>query len=229
MAHVHRARKRSAYIANTPISSLAPASRTARDPLDGRVFGALTVGQRAANRGNKVMYLCTCACGAEYLAEAGALRCGHTTHCGCLTSRNHALAATTHGKTGTRIYRIWKNMMRRCYTVGATQYADYGGRGIKVCSRWHTFENFLADMGDPESSLTLDRKDNALGYSLGNCRWATRKEQSRHKRTTLMVKWRGRTRVFAELCERVGVNYRTAWDRLKNRDYTLQEALYGKH
>lgn len=82
-------------------------------------------------------------------------------------------------------YSAWKGMRRRCYNPASARYADWGGRGIRVCDRWlHSFANFLADMGPrPSGDHSLDRwPDNDGDYEPGNCRWATRSQQQCNKR-----------------------------------------------
>jgi hypothetical protein len=67
------------------------------------------------------------------------------------------------------------------------KFKYYGGRGITICERWNSFENFLADMGERPIGMTLDRKENSGNYEPGNCRWATQKEQCNNRRTNLGV------------------------------------------
>lgn len=79
-------------------------------------------------------------------------------------------------------YCSWIHMIQRCENRNVINYKDYGGRGIKVCERWHDFRNFFADMGHRPEGLTLERLDNDGNYEKSNCVWATRKEQAINKR-----------------------------------------------
>lgn len=159
--------------------------RTAED-LTGLRFGKLIVIRRAPNQvfpsGQIAKWVCICDCGNECIVGRPGLKNGRTTSCGC----SKGTLRHGHTKSGTQspTYNSWHAMLSRCYHPSNVSYADYGGRGISVCERWHLFDNFLADMGERPEGKTLDRYPNNDGnYEPGNCRWATRKEQNANRRT----------------------------------------------
>lgn len=88
-------------------------------------------------------------------------------------------------------YQSWCAMINRCFQPSQPSYQYYGARGITVCERWRSYENFLADMGERPEGMTLDRIDNDLGYEPSNCRWATATEQSRNQRRHAGKQWPG--------------------------------------
>lgn len=107
------------------------------------------------------------------------------------------------------------------------QFGDYGGRGITICERWESFENFLADMGEGPSNKSIDRIDNNGNYEPGNCRWATQSEQSRNRRSTHLLTHEGVTLSLIEWSERSGINLATLLTRIKH-GWSPADALQRK-
>src|SRR6188768_3392683 len=107
-----------------------------------------------------------------------------------------------------RTYMTWYRMVQRCTNPQEPQFADYGGRGIKVCGRWMDVDNFIADLGHRPEDMTLEREDNEKDYEPNNCRWATRAEQQRNRRNTIRVRLPDNSvKCLKDVCEIYGVQY----------------------
>lgn len=128
----------------------------------------------------------------------------------------HGCASKT---TATVEYKTWNGMKKRCYNVKCERYPRYGGRGIRVCSRWRdSFEVFLADMGPkPSAAHQLDRINNDLDYEPSNCRWATRIQQARNRSRVKVLTYCGQTHSLQRWAEIIGVSYKTLWVRTRRR------------
>lgn len=115
-------------------------------------------------------------------------------------------------------------MLSRCSDPRNNSYRFYGARGVAVCERWLSFDNFLADMGPRPSGKTLDRIDSARGYEPGNCRWATPTEQIRNRSNTVRLTALGETLCAAEWSARTGVPLGTLYARL-NKGWSHERAI----
>ena len=189
----------------------------ARIDLTGQRFGRLTVVSLPESNpfGSSAAWVCLCDCGTELLVRSALLRKGHTKSCGCLRADATRNRRRIDGRSTTRAYGIWGSMVGRCRDIGNTSYARYGGRGITVCERWKTFENFLADMGEPPKGLSLDRIDNNGPYSPDNCRWASVHEQLRNRRTTRFLTYNGQTKTHTEWERELGLTIGTIHNRIR--------------
>lgn len=120
---------------------------------------------------------------------------------------------------------VWKAMLQRCRNTNNSGYHKYGGRGITVCNRWLTFENFLEDMGlRPSSKHSIERINNDGNYKKSNCRWATTKEQARNTRRNRMFTHDGRTMCITDWANHVGMADTTLLYRL-DRGWPIGKAL----
>ena len=132
-----------------------------------------------------------------------------------------------HGMEGTRLYKIWDCMKQRCTNQNSPNFENYGGRGITVCKEWEDFVNFLswAEKSGYKDTLSLDRKNNDGPYSPDNCRWSTRIEQQRNKRTNHFLTYNGKTRTIAEWGEITGILPATIQHRICRDGWSVEDAL----
>ena len=160
----------------------------------GQRFGRLWV-IAMARMGDHAACICLCDCGREKTIRWSSLKIGFTRSCGCLASEGVAKRNFRHGdctKGVSREWTVWHMIHQRCENTNNKAYRWYGGRGITVCERWNTFENFLSDMGRrPGPKMQIDRIDNDGNYTAGNCKWSTPKENSNNRRPHNLWKKRG--------------------------------------
>lgn len=175
--------------------------------LTGKRFGRLVaLCPVEKDKSGRYKWRCKCDCGNETAVVGAYLARGETSSCGCLRieavvahNKSHEKRESTakynskykfkHGQTGSRLYRVWSGMKRRCYSPTLKDYQWYGERGIKVCDEWQdysAFEKWALANGYDETAkrgeCTLDRINSDGNYEPSNCRWVTVAEQNRNKR-----------------------------------------------
>jgi hypothetical protein len=205
-------------------------STSFRKNIAGMVFGRLTVLSHLPDSSPKTKWLCRCDCGQQKAIAGQLLTAGKAKSCGCLsrelTSSRNATHGHTRGYVADKTYNTWQNMRRRCFDKTNKRFAEYGGRGITVCERWLSFENFLADMGEPPSPLhSIERKDNNGHYAPDNCCWATRDEQMRNRRNARLLTLDGVTMNLCDWAVKTGIKADTIAARLDVYGWPVADAL----
>jgi hypothetical protein len=161
--------------------------------LTGERFGRLIVMQfnhsaRTRSSSSRPYWRCRCDCGNIKIVAGHHLKSCKIQSCGCIRSENTTRMKTTHGHSKTSIYKIWTHMNSRCFKRSYNRFHRYGGRGITVCDRWRRFENFLEDMGSSWfKGASIERKNVDGNYEPSNCIWIPLCDQSKNRRTTIMV------------------------------------------
>lgn len=188
-----------------------------------------TVSQKSydqENGGRKLAYWrCRCDCGRESdICGKELRRKDHKAvrSCGQCHRISHGHCA---GGEQSPTYVSWHSMITRCTLPEYDGYADYGGRVISVCDRWLSFSAFLTDMGNrPSNNHKIERTNNNGNYELGNCRWATQKEQNRNMRSNVVVEHNGQSMILTDWFEKLGVPVTTYYTR-RRRGKTIKESL----
>ena len=187
----------------------------------GQRFGRWVVLAPVEDKWRMARFLCRCDCGTESVVIGHGLRAGKSKSCGCYRRAVVGQRVWKHGKSLTPAYRSWSGMKRRCQLK---TMRFYGQRGITMCERWESFENFLADMGERPEGMTLDRIDPNGNYEPGNCRWATRSEQAINRRSTRLIELDGTKKCLTQWARDLGLSPSTIQTRLDS-GWPLREAL----
>ena len=173
-----------------------------------------------------------CDCGTSFFMQCRSEK--NTQSCGCFTRESARKLLTgnkhrkTHGAINTGSYKTWRSMRGRCNDKNNNEFHRYGGRGVKIGDQWNSFEVFVSDMGERPAGTSIDRIDNDGNYELGNCRWATAKEQSRNTRRNVVVEIDGVKKTVAEWCEQPGsFADKTIYKKLKS-GVVGHDAVFGK-
>lgn len=136
----------------------------------------------------------------------------------------------THGNSSRKYrspeYLTWDAMIQRCGNPNTKFYKNYGGRGIKVCRRWHKFENFYRDMGKKSNGYVIDRIDNNKGYNKSNCRWVSRSTSNRNLRRNIWLRLNGNRILFVDALKQLGIKSSgSLYYYRKKYNFTSVEAL----
>lgn len=126
--------------------------------------------------------------------------------------------------------RIWRRMIQRCHNPSASDFAYYGGRGIKVCNQWReSFDCFALDMGDrPSKDYSIERINNDGDYHPLNCKWATRSEQQQNTRHNKFVELNGEKLCLAEAARRSGIPISCLHSRIRRNQPLFEPSTIQK-
>lgn len=174
---------------------------------------------------DKRTYLnCKCDCGNTVRVLPYQFNKGKVKSCGCLKhlSYNHI-----DGRTINPLYELWFNMIDRCENPNHPKYYRYGKRGVKVCDEWHDFNNFVSwsdSIGGRPDGYSIERINNNGNYEPSNCKWASSKEQSENKSTTIYLEYNGETKSLPEWCRITGLSWDVIYNRLQ-KGWSVEKAL----
>lgn len=199
----------------------------------GDKFGYLEIVAYERSSSGACHSLCLCICGKVKSIRTFSITSGATTSCGCKQTETISLKATTYKNSKHILWGRFADMHRRCKSKSRKDYIHYGGRGIYVCDEWNYsdqgFEKFMGDFGKLfVEGLEIERIDNNGNYCKDNCKWATRKDQTRNTRKNTYITWNGETRVLVEWAEILEISQRVLIDRLGKLNWSIEKAFTTK-
>ena len=195
--------------------------------IKGQFFGDLeAIEYYKSDKWGSAIWLCKCKCGNNSYVRSSNLIRGQIKQCtSCATKK--------HGLSDSKIYKVWQGMKSRCSNPKTINYHNYGGRGISYPEKWEVFTNFYDDMFDGyQEGLTLERKDNSLGYSKENCEWVTPGKQNLNMRTNVLLSYKDKIQTINEWGKELNIDrhilyrlrrYYKDWTDKQVIDYALQK------
>ena len=194
--------------------------------LKGKTFGRLVVVKYfGKDKHRRAMWKCACTCGKSTVVAGVNLQKEYTKSCGCLFMELNKGITVENGEM-TKLYGVWSKMKDRCLNHASKDYRHYGGRGISIFYGWMKYENFhkwAHDNGYAEH-LTIERIRNNGDYEPANCRWATRKEQSRNKDNNKIITFKGQAMTVIQWAEKLSIKRFTLYARFNN-GWSVERAL----
>lgn len=141
-------------------------------------------------------------------------------------TKNHYI----HGDSGTRLFKIWCGMRKRCNCKTYYQYYLYGGRGIKICDEWENYINFKkwALKNNYNNNLSIDRIDTNKNYEPNNCRWVDKYTQANNKRNNVKITYNNETHTIAEWSKILNIPYPVLWQRHKKK-WKAEDILFKEY
>lgn len=200
--------------------------------IEGQKIGELIFINRAGSAGERnharplANFKCPY-CGNEFICRIESAKNLSTKSCGCVSTKLMTKHLIKHGHNIDGIsseYKSWQAMWQRCTNPKHSNYPTY--KNIEICEEWRTFERFISDMGlKPTIKHSIDREDNNKGYNKDNCRWATKKEQSRNTSVTTFVEYLGIKKSIAEWADLIGFPLSTLYGRLIPGKWDIERAF----
>lgn len=194
----------------------------------GERYGRWTILEKDKSAKRYDRYICICDCGCVRSVILSAMVSGASTSCGCYNRELNALSHTVHGESkNSRLYRIWKGMLARCYNKSHHKYAIYGARGIKVYDAWKTSYVLFRDwayVSGYKDNLSIDRIDVNKGYYPENCRWADNITQANNTSRNRWITANGECHTLAQWSRIINLNHTSIISRIK-RGWSEVEAV----
>jgi len=198
----------------------------------GMTFGKLKIVEYLGLKDKYYYYKCICSCKTDISDREfrlSNLLNGNSESCGCEQNKQ------THGLTNTRIYKIYRGMIRRCYNLNESNYDRYGGRGIFICDEWlieendqglKNFYNWSIRNGYNED-LSIDRIDNDGPYAPWNCRWTTDNVQANNTSTNHIININGYDYTISQIAYRYSIEYNWLSNKI-NKGISINEIIKDK-
>ena len=182
--------------------------------LTGTKFGRLTVTKRLPNnKFNMIVWECLCDCGNIHNVSANCLLQKQTFSCGCQKKESVSKACKTHGKSRTKLHKVWISMRGRCNNHNDKNYNHYGDRGISVCEEWDTYKCFYdwSIKNGYIEGLQIDRINNDGNYCPENCAWVTSMVNMSHTSRSNHININGEIKCLSEWSRIMKANPPTFW------------------